>query len=89
MMITKVNELFRAAHRSGCTVLVLGALGCGVFRNPPRQVAMIFREALRSEEFRHAFKHVVFAIIDSRGVTYGGLETSNCATFTEMLAESD
>lgn len=45
--------------------LVLGAWGCGVFRNDPRAVARIFGELLRGAgEFAGVFDHVVFAIYD-------------------------
>lgn len=45
--------------------LVLGAWGCGVFRNDPRLVAQVFGELLRPPgEFASAFDQVVFAIYD-------------------------
>jgi uncharacterized protein (TIGR02452 family) len=44
-------------------VLVLGAWGCGVFRNDPQEVAEEFRELLRGS-FRNVFPRVVFAVID-------------------------
>jgi len=45
--------------------LVLGAWGCGVFRNDPRTVAGIFAEALESPgKFAGVFGEVVFAVFD-------------------------
>lgn len=45
--------------------LVLGAWGCGVFRNDPRTVAGIFAEALESSgKFAGVFGEVVFAVFD-------------------------
>ena len=44
--------------------LVLGAWGCGVFRNPPEQVAAAFAESLRQPEFADCFERIVFAIYD-------------------------
>ncbi|MBA3685317.1 MAG: TIGR02452 family protein [Planctomycetes bacterium] len=44
--------------------LVLGAWGCGVFRNPPETVAPLFREALSDLSWSRAFTSVVFAIYD-------------------------
>ncbi|MFO0612131.1 MAG: TIGR02452 family protein [Polyangiaceae bacterium] len=52
-----------AAHR-GHRTLVLGAWGCGVFRNDPAQVAAIFDRWLASDRFRGAFGRVVFAVYD-------------------------
>ncbi len=51
-----------AAHLDYGT-LVLGAWGCGVFRNDTRDVAHAFHEALTGP-FAGAFEHVVFAILD-------------------------
>ena len=47
--------------------LVLGAWGCGAFGNPTAPVAALFKKHLASEEFRGAFEHVVFAILDPLG----------------------
>ena len=45
--------------------LVLGAWGCGVFRNDPRTVAGIFAETLKSPgKFGGVFGEVVFAVFD-------------------------
>ncbi len=48
-----------AAH--GHRTVVLGAWGCGVFRNDPAVVAEAFREALKEVD---RFDHVIFAIYD-------------------------
>jgi uncharacterized protein (TIGR02452 family) len=50
------------AHGHRC--LVLGAWGCGVFRNEPREVAGVFARCLEHPRFRGAFDRVVFAIYD-------------------------
>ncbi|MDP2345645.1 MAG: TIGR02452 family protein [Deltaproteobacteria bacterium] len=58
----------RAAHvlavaaECGHRVLVLGAWGCGVFRNDPREVSEVFDTCLSSLAFAGAFDRVVFAI---------------------------
>ncbi|UQA62812.1 TIGR02452 family protein [Polyangium aurulentum] len=49
-----------AAHGHRC--LVLGAWGCGVFRNDPREVAEAFALGLADGAFAGAFDRVVFAI---------------------------
>ncbi|MCP4136952.1 MAG: TIGR02452 family protein [bacterium] len=50
-------------HKSDA--LVLGAWGCGVFRNDPAEVADIFYNALMNEkEFLNCFPHIVFAVYD-------------------------
>lgn len=48
---------------SGVETVILGAWGCGVFRNDPRQVAQIFAELLQpGGPYSLAFKAVAFAI---------------------------
>lgn len=53
------------AHR-GCTHLVLGAWGCGVFGNAPKDVAELYRVKLIDEGFGTLFEHVVHAIYEPR-----------------------
>jgi uncharacterized protein (TIGR02452 family) len=45
-------------------VLVLGAWGCGAFRNDPVMVADVFARLLESDPWRSAFTLVVFAVYD-------------------------
>lgn len=45
--------------------LILGAWGCGVFRNDPEQIARWFGNYLGSESpYSHLIDHVVFAVLD-------------------------
>lgn len=44
--------------------LVLGAWGCGVFRNDPAEVADVFARWLASDRFRGSFDQITFAIYD-------------------------
>lgn len=53
-----------AAHH-GHRALVLGAWGCGVFRNDPRACAEAFARAL--EALPDAFDRVVFAVYERGG----------------------
>jgi len=50
------------AARHGLRELVLGAWGCGVFRNDPAEVAAAFDDALAL--YGAAFGRVVFAVWD-------------------------
>ena len=55
-----------AYHR--CDALVLGAWGCGVFRNDPAMVAQMFADLLLANgEFWGRFKSVLFSVLDTRG----------------------
>jgi uncharacterized protein (TIGR02452 family) len=66
VMQERVERVLGVAALHGHEVLVLGAWGCGVFRNDPGQVAELFRLALAGR-FRGAFTRVVFAVLDSSG----------------------
>eukprot|EP01084_Bolivina_argentea_P126740 224331_1 len=58
----KVRTIYRVAYEHNHKALVLGALGCGIFNNPPSQVAQIFHRILM-DEFQGCFQKVYFAII--------------------------
>jgi len=59
----RIGRILAVAQEYGYTHLVLGAFGCGVFRNDPLDVAMAFDYWLGdSGKFASAFQEVVFAI---------------------------
>ncbi|MCR4752152.1 MAG: hypothetical protein K5852_07635 [Eubacterium sp.] len=51
-MIRESEQMKTAA--AGNEVLILGAFGCGSFRNPPELAALVFREI--TEEYRRNFE---------------------------------
>lgn len=53
-----------AAAANNNTTLVLGAWGCGVFKNEPSTVADVFARSLENPRFARAFDRIVFAIYD-------------------------
>lgn len=59
----RIHRVLAIARAHGFEALVLGAWGCGVFRNDPHRTARDFRSALAGE-FRGAFSEVVFAVAD-------------------------
>ena len=46
-----------------CPHLILGAYGCGVFRNDPEDVAAWWQELLENH-FPDTFRTVIFAVLD-------------------------
>ena len=56
----RVRRIFEVAALEGVEVLVLGAFGCGAFRNPPELAADVFRQV--TAEYRHAFRTIEYAI---------------------------
>ena len=63
-MRRRIANMLAVALQHDHQVLVLGAWGCGVFRNDPADVAAWFDEALSTEPFAGAFEHIVFAVLD-------------------------
>ena len=49
------------------THLILGAYGCGVFRNDPVEIAKWWRGLLEDEGYGRFFDEIVFAVLDSGG----------------------
>ncbi|MFJ8103089.1 TIGR02452 family protein [Lysinibacillus sp. NPDC096212] len=45
--------------------LILGAYGCGVFRNDPQKIATWWRELLEDEGFGQLFTEIRFAVLDT------------------------
>lgn len=58
--ITRGRRIFDVALNNGVKVLVLGAFGCGAFKNNPYVVSKAYQ--LLVEEYKHHFKHISFAI---------------------------
>ncbi len=82
----KMRTILRIALRHGHDAIVLGAWGCGAFANPPRHIAELFKETLDEDEFRGAFRKVVFAIYDRAGVDDRNGKRGNLPAFRDVLA---
>ena len=59
------RKILRTAAAHGADTLILGAFGCGAFRNPPEVVARAYRELL--DEFDGYLRQVEFAVYCSPG----------------------
>ncbi len=65
-MERRIAKVLTIAAGHGHDAAVLGAWGCGVFRNDPQEIAELFREALAGA-FHGAFARVAFAVLDRTG----------------------
>ena len=83
----KIRITLRVAARQGHRKLVLGALGCGVFANPPSDVAACFLEVLREPEFQGGWwEDVVFAVLDNKSGAEAGRDGGgNFGAFWRVL----
>lgn len=61
IMQNKIDMIFKVAIKHGHKMLVLGALGCGVFNNPTEEVANMFKKSLN--KYAPYFKTIGFAIL--------------------------
>lgn len=65
VMLGRIEKVLSLAVIHQHETLVLGAWGCGVFRNDPNDVARWFGDHLTGDGlFARAFKKVVFAVLD-------------------------
>ena len=65
VMKKRIEKILAVALHQEYDNIVLGAFGCGVFRNSPKTVAAYFKEVLtQNPRFENKFKKVVFAVLD-------------------------
>ena len=62
--LDKMRTIFRIGALHGHDSLVLSAMGCGAFANPPAHIAKLFHQVIDEEEFQNAFRLIDFAILD-------------------------
>lgn len=79
----KVQTTLAVALAKGHDCIVLGALGCGAYRNPPLHVAQIFQLAL--QEYAGLFREVIFAITDDHNANQEHNPDGNFQPFFEQL----
>ncbi|MFD6323752.1 TIGR02452 family protein [Streptomyces sp. NPDC058442] len=85
-LAVRAERVLETAAAVGHRRLVLGAWGCGVFRNDPARVAAAFRALLEpGGRFAGAFEHVVFGILDRTRA--GATRTAFDRTFADLLAD--
>lgn len=62
----KIKTILRIGLINGHDALVLGAWGCGIFHNPPLQIAELFKKAFFENEFYNKFRQITFAILEDQ-----------------------
>lgn len=73
VMLTRIKKILAVAKAQKQEALVLGAFGCGVFKNNAMTVAELFNKALEDVRFKNQFKKVVFAVYEGAKVGYSQL----------------
>lgn len=71
----RMEQVLSAAVVEGYTALVLGAWGCGVFKNEPSTVASMFADFLVGDgPFAKVFEAISFAVYDREGSSLAAFE---------------
>lgn len=76
--LSRARHILHIAAANGIDKLVLGAFGCGAFRNDPKAVANAYKDALK--EMGKYFDEVVFAVY------CGSQDNGNYRVFKDILA---
>ena len=83
--ILRVGKLGAAEAGREADAIVLGAFGCGAFRNDPHEVAALFEEVLMEDSMLGLYKKVVFAIIDDSNAPAG---SGNIKPFMQQFSSA-
>lgn len=73
IMTNKIESIFKIGILKNHDSLVLGALGCGAFKNPPGEVASIFQNMIN--KYKGYYKKIGFAILVVKDTDKNNLNT--------------
>lgn len=62
IFVKRIKNILDAAIINQVQTIILGAFGCGAFKNPPEVVAQAFYEVIYEMGYKKYFKRIVFAI---------------------------
>ena len=74
VMTNRIRKIIQVAILNNNRSIVLGAYGCGVFKNDPYNVAQYFKTILIDENLRSYFDRIIFAVIGSASKNYDAFE---------------
>lgn len=80
----KMRTILRIGLINGHDSLVLGAMGCGNFKNPPSHIAALYKEILEECEFKNKYKKIIFAILEK-----DESPSNLCKTFSKILFRNE
>lgn len=64
LYVDRINDILMSAITHDVDIIILGAWGCGVFKNNPKLIAEGFKRALYNDMKQFYFDHVIFAVMD-------------------------
>lgn len=81
----KIETIFSVAVENGHDSLVLSALGCGAFSNPPLSIARLFKEAVA--HFQSQLRVVSIAVIDDHNSGKAHNPDGNVRPFVSVFSK--
>ena len=60
IQLNKIRTIYRLALKNGHDSVILGAFGCGAFRNPPEIVAKVFGTVM--QDYLYHFDTIEYAV---------------------------
>ena len=60
IQLKRLERVFITAVNNGAESFILGAFGCGAFRNPPEVVASVMKQL--TDKYRYYFRNIEFAV---------------------------
>lgn len=75
VLYNRIDMIFNSALKYEIDTIILGAWGCGAFKNPPQLVAKAFKQVI-DDNYKYAFKNIIFAIKKSNNNNYKAFETA-------------
>lgn len=67
LLESRIRRIFAMAASERNDVLILGAFGCGAFRNPPKLVAKVFHKVM--DDYREYFETIEYAVFHTEKET--------------------
>jgi uncharacterized protein (TIGR02452 family) len=64
VMIERIRKILAVAAVNKNSAIVLGAFGCGVFKNRPEDAAEYFKKVLIEDGYKSLFDRIVFAVYE-------------------------
>ena len=91
LLESRIRRIFAVAAYERNDVLVLGAFGCGAFRNPPEVVAKVFHKVM--DDYREYFETIEYAVFhtDKETENYKSFEYEfrQCRGINENVKEME
>ena len=79
----KIENIFAIGHHQKHDRLVLSALGCGAFRNPPKHIALLFKSVI--QQYAGYFDTIYFAIVNDHNAGKQLNPNGNVYPFQKLL----